>query len=215
MSRFEVGPAHDGAHPFLALPDGRREVEAVALLLHGGAEQGMQPTTKHSPPVLRMVAVGRGIERGTGGRVAVATLRDAVRGYNDEARSPVVDARWAVSRLRELYPGRPVALVGHSMGGRVALELAGEDGVTSVVGLAPWIPEQYDVSPFLTRHTLLLHGSKDFVTSPRETAELAERISAAGGDVRIVLLPDWHAMLLQARAWHRHTTKFLQETLLS
>ncbi|MFC6705049.1 alpha/beta hydrolase family protein [Flexivirga alba] len=185
------------------------------MLLHGGAEHGLGRTNKVSPPVLRMVAVARSIERSAQGRIGTAVLRDAVRGYNDDARSPVVDARWALARLRELYPDTPVALVGHSMGGRVALELAGADGVTSIVGMAPWIPQQYDVAPFLDRHTLLLHGRKDVITDPRKSARLAELIVQAGGDARSVQLPDAHAMLLKARAWHRHTTQFLAETLLS
>lgn len=213
MQRFESGPPHDGGHPFLLLPDGRRRPEAIALLLHGGAEHGTARTTKHAPPLLRMLAVGRSIERNLRGRVAVAALRDAVRGYNGALRSPVVDAQWALRRLRALYPDLPLALVGHSMGGRVALEVAGTEGVVSVVGLAPWIPQEYDVGPFVTRHTLLLHGRKDTVTDPRESARLARRIRDAGGDARSVHLTDWHAMLLQARAWHRHTTAFLAETL--
>lgn len=216
--RFEVGPAHaqvrPEAHPFLTLPDGRHRPEAIALLLHGGAEHGLQRTFKASPPVLRMVAVARSIERSAGGRIAPAVLRDAVRGYNGDARSPVVDARWALGRLQELYPGVPLALVGHSMGGRVALELAGCEGVVSIVGMAPWIPRQYDVEPFVGRHTLLLHGRKDVITDPRESSRLAGRIVAAGGDARSVQLPDAHAMLLRARAWHRHTNEFLQQTLL-
>ena len=100
------------------------------------------------------------------------------------------------------------------MGGRVALELAGRDGVVSVVGMAPWIAQQYGVEPFLAQHTLLLHGRKDTITDPRKSARLVELISRAGGDARSVQLPDTHAMLRKARVWHRHTTEFLAETLL-
>lgn len=212
--RFEVGPSHDGAHPFLTLPDGRRRPDAIALLLHGGGEHGFGRTKKANPAVLRMVAVSRSVERGARGRIATALLRDAVWGYNEDARSPVIDARWALARLRELYPDTPIALVGHSMGGRVALELAGSDGVVSVVGMAPWIPQLYDVEPFLDRRTLLLHGRKDVITDPRKSARQVELIVQAGGDARTVQLPDSHAMLLKARAWHRHTNEFLVETLL-
>ena len=41
--------------------------------------------------------------------------------------------------VRMAYPGVPIALVGHSMGGRVALHLAGEADVVVVAALAPWI----------------------------------------------------------------------------
>lgn len=215
MGRFETGPPHDGAHPFLTLPDGRRSPDAIALLLHGGAEHAFGRTNKLSPPLLRMVAVARSIERAAHGRIATAVLRDAVRGYNGDARSPVHDAQWALTRLRELYPGAPLALVGHSMGGRVALELAGCDGVVSIVGMAPWIPQQYGVEPFLGRHTLLLHGRKDTITDPRKSARLVELISRSGGDARSVQLPDTHPMLRKVRVWHRHTTEFLAETLLA
>lgn len=213
-ARYEVGPEHEDAHPFLTLPDGRRAPEAIALVLHGGRETSVERTTKRTPAFLRMLPVARGIERGTQGRIASAVLRDAVRGYNDEQRSPVVDARWALSRLRDLYPALPLALVGHSMGGRVALELAGTEGVVCVVGLAPWIPQQYDVEPFLDRRTLLLHGGQDSVTDPRQSALLVERITSAGGDARYLEVADKHAMLRRAPAWHRHTTEFLRETLL-
>jgi pimeloyl-ACP methyl ester carboxylesterase len=215
MARFEVGPSHDDANPFLILPDGRQRPDAIALLLHGGAEHGFGRTAKTSPPLLRMLPVARSIRRAGRSRIQTAVLRDAVRGYNDDARSPVHDAQWALGRLRELYPGTPLALVGHSMGGRVALELAGAEGVVSIVGMAPWIPQLYDVGPFLDRHTLLLHGRKDVITDPRKSSRLAELIAQAGGDARSVQLPDAHAMLLRARAWHRHTTEFLTETLLS
>ncbi|NNG38654.1 alpha/beta fold hydrolase [Flexivirga sp. ID2601S] len=214
MSDFTTGPGHDGGHPFLVSPTLRSRPEAVVLVLHGGAEHSTDRTTKWAPPVLRMLPFARDLRRRSRGRLAPYVLRDAVRGYNDDKRSPVVDARWALERIRELHPGRPVGLLGHSMGGRVALELAGSDGVEAVVGLAPWVPEQYDVTPFLDLHTLLLHGSHDRVTDPRETKKLAARIAAAGGDARFESLPDWHAMLRRSRSWHRLSSQFLEKALL-
>ncbi|WP_265445246.1 alpha/beta hydrolase [Flexivirga meconopsidis] len=214
MSDYEVGPEHDGGHPFLVPPRGRGRADAVVLVLHGGAEHSTDRTTKWAPPVLRMLPFARDLRRRSRGRLAPYVLRDAVRGYNEDKRSPVVDAGWALDRIRERHPGRPVGLLGHSMGGRVALELAGTDGVEAVVGLAPWVPRQYDVSPFLDRHTLLIHGSHDRVTDPRETKKLAERIAAAGGDARFESLPDWHAMLRRSGSWHRLASQFLHTTLL-
>ena len=69
--------------------------------------------------------------RSRGGRygLVVWRLRYRYRGWNGEEASPLQDARWAVAEAGRLHPGLPVVLVGHSMGGRAAVHVAGEDGV--------------------------------------------------------------------------------------
>ena len=71
--------------------------------------------------------------------LAVARLRYRVRGWNGADAAPVADAHWALDQLTARFPGVPIALVGHSMGGRAALYAAGHPAVRAVVGLAPWI----------------------------------------------------------------------------
>lgn len=199
------GPEHADGTPFLILPR-TASPRRIALVLHGGAETGTMRTSKWYLPFLRMLPFADAAERAGG--VGSAVLRDAVHGYNEEA-DPVVDARWALSVLTERYPGVPVTVIGHSMGGRVALELAGSDAVDSVVGLAPWIPHQYDVSDFIGRKTLLIHGSLDKVTDPAESKLLVERIQNADGTAQFMTLRDSHAMLVQAPRWHRAAGRFI------
>jgi dienelactone hydrolase len=54
-----------------------------------------------------------------------------------------------------------LALLGFSMGGAVAIAAADHPGVTTVVGLAPWIPDRLDVSTLDGRRLAIVHGSLD------------------------------------------------------
>jgi hypothetical protein len=47
------------------------------------------------------------------------------------------------------------------MGGAVAIAAADHPGVTTVIGLAPWIPDRLDVSTLQGRRLAILHGSLD------------------------------------------------------
>ena len=49
-----------------------------------------------------------------------------------------MDVAWALERVRGPHGEVPVALVGHSLGGRAAL-LAGGAPVRSAVALNPWV----------------------------------------------------------------------------
>jgi len=139
-----------------------------------------------------------------------------VRGWNGEAQSPLADARWALDRVAERFRDMPIGLVGHSMGGRVALRVADQRGVLegiqggahrwavrSVAALAPWLPEG-EPTPVLGKQSLLLaHGTADRVTDPAKTTELAEQVAAEGGDIELEEFPGArHFMLFPARPWH-------------
>jgi dienelactone hydrolase len=54
-----------------------------------------------------------------------------------------------------------LALLGFSMGGAVAIASADHPRVTTVVGLAPWIPDRLDVSTLDGRRLAIVHGSLD------------------------------------------------------
>jgi predicted alpha/beta-fold hydrolase len=120
------------ARHFVAVPDGDRVVlhddrgpswrtgDRVALLIHGLAGC-------HASPYLQRL-VGKLQARG------LRTFRMDLRGCGaavGQTRRPYhagqsADAAAALEKIAELCPGSPVALVGFSLGGNIALKLLGE-----------------------------------------------------------------------------------------
>lgn len=187
--------------------------DGVVLVLHGGAVASRTPMTWWRLPVLRMTPFATAIERRAGDRLAVVRLKNRVRGWNGIRQDPLQDARWALDRIRHVLPGRPVVLVGHSMGGRVALQLSGEPDVVGVAALAPWV--EYDTrQPPPGVAVLLAHGSNDRVTDPRRTDVLAKRYTHSGVDLRYVEVErGTHSMLRCARVWHQAVADFVTVVL--
>ena len=187
----------------------------VVLVLHGGGEKGFGPMPWWEGPVLRMWPFAKAIERRAGDRLAVVRLKNRYFGWNGAEQTPLTDARWALERLRERYAGLPVALVGHSMGGRVATHLAAEPDVTTLVGLAPWV-EAGDPRPGRPGlRVLLMHGVDDRTTDPARTVRLGEELRAKGADVTWRPVEDeGHSMLRHAPTWHREVAEFVTGSLL-
>jgi acetyl esterase/lipase len=195
----------DGAH-----------AEAVVLLLHGGRENHFAPVRAFDAGVLRLIPFGRNVVRAGGGRIALASLRYAVRGWNGELESPLPDARWALDRIGERFGNLPVGLVGHSMGGRVALRVADHRRVCSVAALAPWLPEGEPIPALDDRKVLLAHGTADRTTDPRETSQLAKKLREEGVEVeQHEFIGGHHSMLFPAKPWHDLVARFMVRTLLA
>lgn len=122
--------------------------------------------------------------------LAFAEVRYRVRSWR-RLEWCVEDARAA---LRAAPAGR-VLLVGFSMGGAVAISAADEPAVEGVVGLAPWIPDELDVSPVAGKRLAVLHGSLDRPlpgvpgVSPELSRRGLERARAVGAEVSYALVP--------------------------
>ncbi len=203
--------------PSLSVASARRGAEAVVLLLHGGRELSADPVRGRQLAVLRMVPFAHRISRGGRGRVVVARLRYASRGWNavGGTPAPVRDCEWALRQLAERFGELPIGLVGHSMGGRTALRLGGHPRVRGVVGLAPWLPPGEPTGQLAGRRVLLAHGDADRMTSPRSTAAFAGAIEAAGATVSLVAVSgDGHAMLRRQQLWHELAAQFVLSTVL-
>ncbi len=189
-----------------------RQVERVmsaVLVLHGGREHGLNPTSERQLSVIRMLDMCVGLRRQSRG-AAVYRLRHRVRGWNPDATGrvepdPVVDARWALDQITGLHGDVPIALLGHSMGGRTAFAVAADRRVIGVCGLAPWLP----VGEPLVRaredqRFVIAHGTSDRMTSAPASLQYAERLRASGAAVaRFELEGAGHSLLARPFLWHR------------
>ena len=191
------GEATTGAPdpPLLLERPGRRHVgqppRGLVLLLHGGAEHGSDTVTWSSRPWLRARLMARQVAPALHrAGLDVWLLRYREVGWNavDGAQpAPVQDALWALEEARRRYPRpRGVVLLGHSMGARTALAVAGDPLVRGVVGLAPWFPPGEPVDGIADKDLVALHGRQDRVTSYAETEALLDRAVDVARHVELV-----------------------------
>jgi alpha-beta hydrolase superfamily lysophospholipase len=188
---------------------------AVVLVLHGGRSRSRQPVRGWQVAVLRMVPFAAAVTAAGKGRIAVASIRFSVRGWNGTEQSPVADTRLALEQIEAKYPGVPIGLLGHSMGGRAALHLADDERISAIVALAPWVEGQDRPRAHRGLHVLFMHGSMDRMTSPRASRAMADAMTKLGVDVSYESVQgDSHAMLRRASRWHREAAAFLVGHLL-
>ncbi|MFD5074220.1 alpha/beta fold hydrolase [Streptomyces sp. NPDC058371] len=183
------------------------EPRGAVLLLHGGRSEALTPPPLLNLPRARMRPFGSAILRTTAGQdTLLATVHYRYRGWNGSRTDPVHDAFTALDELELLAPSVPVVLVGHSMGARAALRAAGHRHVRGVVALAPWCPPGEPVTQLRDRDVIFLHDEQDPVTDAQGSWEFLRRSREAGARTCGISMPRGrHAMLRDARAWHRLT----------
>lgn len=119
-----------------------------------------------------------------------AEVRYRVKSWK-RLESCVEDARAAVYEVR----APRVALLGFSMGGAVSIAIANEPQVEEVVGLAPWIPDQLDVSTLRRKRLAVFHGALDRWlpgvpgVSASHSRKGFDRARERGAEGRYVLIP--------------------------
>lgn len=185
----------------------------LVIVLHGGASRpGRSAVSPTQLSVLRMVPIAKRIARAGRGRLAVFRLLNSVRGW-DTGHTPVQDAQWALDQIRERHGSLPFCLVGHSLGGRVALLAGGEPGVTGVVALNPWVYPDDDTD-LSGREVLIVHGDADRIAPPSRSAQVARRLSRRTRVGYITVSGGKHAMLAHHAQFDRYAAQFATATLL-
>jgi hypothetical protein len=102
-------------------------------------------------------------------------------GTYDDGRGEVDDARAVVAHLRDLAPGMPVSVCGHSFGSWVGLRAAAADGsVERVLLIAPSTRffESWDDALRFVGPTTIFLGDKDEFCDVEEGRALAARLKA-------------------------------------
>jgi predicted esterase len=192
----------------------RAPVRGVVLVMHGGRVSSTEPVGAWQLAVLRVAVLARAIRARLGGHgLVVASLQFSVRGWNGAEESPVADAAWALERLAGRFDV-PTALVGHSMGARTAIRVAGHEQVRGVVALAPWLPAGEPVAQLAGRRLAIAHGTADRVTDPRLSLAYARRAEpVADRVVHRRVEGDGHAMLRRPASWHRFAAESVLDVL--
>ena len=188
----------------------------AVLALHGGRVRGRRAVGRLDLPMLRMYAIARSLaDRLAPDGIAVWMLRYAVQGWNGADASPVADARWALRQVAS-HADVPVAIVGHSMGGRTALRVAGASNVAGVVALAPWIPPGEPMGDLAGRRLIIGHGTADRTTDPRASRAYASDAWGVASEVRCVDVPgEGHALLRKPGWWNEFAADSAREVLAS
>lgn len=92
-------------------------VRSIVLVLHGGQARSPAMVRRTQLSYLRMIPFARFLHRRGGGHgMSVRILRYRYRGWNEPELHPV-DARWALTQLRDQHRDSSIVLLGHSMGG--------------------------------------------------------------------------------------------------
>jgi pimeloyl-ACP methyl ester carboxylesterase len=189
-------------------------VRGGVLILPGGRPESSDVSRPWQLANQRMALLARSLRRRLGPGVRVTLVRYRLRGWNPTRFDALRDAETALERMRGDFPARQIAVVGHSMGGRVAAHLSASGDVGSVVALAPWWPRtDADLVPAGCR-LLVIHGTADTRTDPGASRAQTRRAADRGVDAQWVPVEGaGHYLVRGWRQWHRLTADFVAATL--
>lgn len=189
--------------PSLTRLDAPDASSATILMLHGGKPSSREIVDDRSASWQRTAWMARAIAgRAHAGGADVWLLRYRQRGWNGGA-DRLSDTRWALDEVRASHGDRPVVLLGHSMGARVAVHVADDPSVVGVVGLAPWWSGSEPVRTLAGRSLVAAHGRRDRLTSFAQTQLFVERARSVAEHAELVDMGSrGHYMISGASAWN-------------
>jgi pimeloyl-ACP methyl ester carboxylesterase len=190
--------------PQLTVHDSVSQPVAAVLVLHGGKDRSRSPVTGRSLSWQRGAALGRTLGRRLHAQgVAVRLLRYRSVGWNGDGAEKTADARWALEQISVELGELPVALVGHSMGGRTACHAADHPLVRGVVALAPWLPPGESIAALRGKELHAAHGRRDRITRAADTRAYVERATEVATAASFTDMGDrGHYLLTGVHAWN-------------
>jgi pimeloyl-ACP methyl ester carboxylesterase len=185
------------------------------LVLPGGKVRSDRPSRSWQLANLRMAFFAAALRRRLGPDIEVRRLRYRLRGWNSPRRDALRDAETVLEQARDRFEPDQIAVVGHSLGGRVAAHLAARGDVGTVVALAPWwVGNACDLIPVRTR-LRVLHGTADTWTDPHASHTQVRYAQQRGLDAQWVGVDGaGHYMLRHWRQWHRLAGDFVAAQLV-
>jgi pimeloyl-ACP methyl ester carboxylesterase len=183
-------------------------------VLPGGKVRSDQASRWWQLANLRMMFVAGALRRRLGPDVEVRRVQYRRRGWNSPRLDAVRDAKEVLDDIRQRFEPKNIVLVGHSMGGRVAAQLAAGADVGAVVALAPWwVGGDGDLIPSPTR-MLVVHGTADTWTDPGSSRIQTWQARQRGLDARWAGVDGaGHYMVRRCSEWHRRTADFVADYL--
>jgi alpha-beta hydrolase superfamily lysophospholipase len=190
--------------PSLTRYDAPGRTEGMVLVLHGGKARSSAPVTGRSLTWRRALGMARALGDPLHGQgVGLWVLRYRTSGWNADGSGKAEDARWALDRILAEIGEVPVALLGHSMGGRTACKVADHDLVRGVVALAPWLPPGEPVAALTGRQLHAAHGRRDHITRAEDTRAYVERARGVASAASYTDMGErGHYLLRGVRAWN-------------
>lgn len=176
---------------------------AVALFCHGGTSESTSPPSNGALSLIRIRAIQHAVRnRLEQYGIEPWLLRYRFAGWNGARADAAMDARWALDEVGRRYGDLPVVLVGHSMGGRAVVRVAGHPSVRAVCALAPWVAPSDPVSQLRGKTLVVAHGRADRWVPARGSYDFAVRAKRVTPQTARVTLPGGHSMLRRSHAWH-------------
>ena len=125
----------------------------VAVLANGGTARPVAGTWSATSELLAEELAPR--HRG----IVFAEVRYRVKSWR-ALTSCVADTTAALELARGHEAGKAL-LIGFSMGGAVSIGVAGNPAVTGVLGLAPWLPPELELTGLTGKRLDVVHGAWD------------------------------------------------------
>lgn len=187
---------------------------ACVLVLPGGRVRSDEASRRWQLANVRMMLIADVLRRRLGPDVEVRRVQYRRRGWNSPRHDALRDAEQVFDGIRHRFDPENIVVVGHSMGGRVAARLSAGGEVGAVVALAPWwVGGAGDLIPAPTR-LLVVHGTADTWTDPRDSRAQTQRARQRGLDAQWVGIKGaGHYMLRRRNEWNDRTAQFVADHL--